>query len=210
MQQPITDFEKHFEIYTQCIDITIDWNEKIKEYEAFKIETPQNIKDSIKRLNINSNFLIITSELATIGMSFNNSDSFLYKMFYIKSIYRIVYETFNFINDNGQFIFSEENEKTIEIKQKLKQFRRKYNIKEIGEIRNKIAAHYTEDFSVQISIMLKIDFESTMQMYFDFFQLKFEISNFVILDFYTATENNEFKEYFKFVEEELKKIAANQ
>lgn len=210
MQQPIPDFEKHFEIYIDCINITIEWNEKINEYEALKIETPQNMKDSIKRLNINSSFLIIASECVAIGKSINYSNNFLYQMFHLKSIYRIVYETFNFINVNGKFIFSEENDQTFEIREKLKRFRKKYNIEKIGEIRNEIAAHYTEDFSEHINLMLEIDSKETIEMYYEFIKLQFEISNFVILDFHTGIVNNEFKEYFKFVEQELKKIATKQ
>jgi hypothetical protein len=210
MQQPIPDFDDHLKTYIDCINITVKWNEKIKEYEALKIETPQNIQDVIKRLNINSNFLIIASEFIAVGKSINYSDNFLYQMFFIKSIYRIVYETFNFMNVNGKCIFSVNNEKTNEIKEKIKLFRKKYSLEKIGKIRNKVAAHYTEDFNEHLNLMLEIDSKQTMIMYYEFIELQFEISNFVVLDFHNGTVSNEFKEYFKYVEEELIKIGTNK
>ena len=131
-------------------------------------------------------------------------------MFFIKSMYRIVYETFNFINVNGNFIFSVNNEKTTEIKEKIKQFRKKYSFEKIGKIRNKIAAHYTDDFNEHLNLMLEIDSKETIDMYYEFIELQFEISNFVVLDFHNGIVSSEIKEYFKFVEGELKKLASKQ
>lgn len=210
MQQPIPDFDDHLITYIDCINITVKWNKKIKEYEALKIETPQNIKDILKKLNISSSFLIIASECVAIGKSINYSNNFLYQMFFIKSMYRIVYETFNFINVNGKFIFSIKNEKTNEINYKIKQFRKKYSIEKIGKIRNKIAAHYTDDFSEHINLMLEIDSKESMEMHYEFIELQFEVSNFVIHDFHNGKVSTEIKEYFKLVEKELMKIGSQK
>ena len=79
---------------TNFLNITLQLNDRIESYEECGIETPKHIQEILTDLKICANLIFVSSDCATIAKSFNESEMYLYKAFYIKSIFRTVYESF--------------------------------------------------------------------------------------------------------------------
>lgn len=192
---------------TNFLNITLQLNDRIESYEECGIETPKHIQEILTDLKICANLIFVSSDCATIAKSFNESEMYLYKAFYIKSIFRTVYESFKIIEKYDAHLFknSAGNQTVNEIIQLRRNFKKKYDYKKIGEIRNKISSHYPENFIEHHNTIITIDFGLTLQMFYDFFDLITKISIYISSERFNEM-NKVFIDYYKDVEEKLKKL----
>lgn len=197
--------------YTDYLNLIVEVNNKVKNYEDLGIETPKEIKNILYHTNITANFLLIGSECITITQSFNLNSIFLYKIFYIKSIYRIVNETFNLFNKYGKYIFGDAENKILKITpteliEKINVFKANYNLDEIRRIRNKLSSHYTDDFIEHINLTTNLDVEKSIKMFHDFTEILVGYNSFIInKKLPIAVLKNILLDYFKYIDLELKK-----
>lgn len=193
--------------YTDYINLIVEYNQKIKSYEELNIKTPKEIEEFLESINISANFLVITSECVAIVQAFNNNKRFLYQIFFVKSIYKIVYETFILLQKYHEIILSNEDESLSETKEKISLFRKEYKIDEIAKIRNTVSSHYTPDFMEQITITKNLDMDKSFKMLEDFLTILVGLNNYLIHEKLSIElMNSKFSNYYSYVESELRKL----
>ena len=201
------EIERNLILNTNFLNLVLELNGKIESYENYGIETPTEIQEILTDLKISANLIFVFSDCIAIARSFNESNMYLYKVFFIKSIFRTIYEAFKIIDKYDSHLFKDSNHiKSVnEIIELRKTFKKKHNFKKMGEIRNKVGSHYPESFIEHHNTIINIDFGLTLQMFYDFLNLVNQISNYLSFERFPINETTEtFALYFKDVEEKLK------
>jgi len=207
------EFDTNLKFFTDYLNLTVEINNKIRSCENLGMQTPDHIKSIINDLSISSNLLIIFSDCMVIAKAFNDSNVFLYQTFYVKSIYRIVCETFKLFDKYNKLLFenSDDNDSAKEIIQLQKEFRKQYNLESIRLIRNKIGSHYTENFIEHITHINNLDIKGALDMFYDFLNLINRISTYITMTRFPLDRSHEiFQSYFLDVEKYLIKINKKQ
>lgn len=207
------EIDTNLKFFTDYLNLTIEINNKIRSYENLRMQTPDHIKSLINDLSISSNLLIIFSDCMIIAKAFNDSKMFLHQVFYVKSIYRIVNETFKLLTNYNKILFenSDEDSQAEEIIDLQKDFRKKYNLEKIRIIRNTVGSHYTSEFIEHITHIKNLDIKGALDMFYDFLNLISKISTYITMTRFPLESSNEiFQSYFHEVEKHLININKTQ
>lgn len=200
------EIEKNLILNINFLNLTLEFNAKIKDYEAYGIETPKNIQETLIDINRSANLIYVYSDCIAIAKSFNESNLFLHKIFYIRSIIRTVHEGLKIIKKYENHLFTKdlENEKVKAIIQLLRNFKKSFNLKTIQDNRNKVCSHYPDDFIEHHTTISNIDVKSTLEMFSSFLNIITQINIFfTTVRFTNENLNTIFTPYFKDVEEKL-------